>query len=197
MNYCSISTIFSLKRLQVIDFITNRGSFHKLNFSVPTDDFLDVINEFSKEFDDFFKLVFYWIDDYQNRMSEIITQWGLCFTYNIAFSHDLLNINSTSNDFHYQNTIRMVPFNKQSQPMEDLPKRISTSNAGLWVGFDKLNQKNDLHVDGYLSLLHNPYELPTKRSKFSEVNLKVQSRILIEPQMNSIDESLLDYEPAM
>jgi len=167
---------FSLKRLQVVDLIKNLGTFQKINYSIPTDDFLDVINQFSKEFDDFLSIVFYWIGTYQNRMSEIITPWGLCFTYNIAFSHDLLNHNTTSSDFYYENTLRLIQITKPNQPIEDLPKRISTANAGLWVGFNKLNQAVDLRVDGYTSLFHDPFELPSKRSKVIETNLKVQTK---------------------
>ena len=39
-----------MKSLQVVDLIKNRGTFSKINFSIPTDDFLDDINQFYKEF---------------------------------------------------------------------------------------------------------------------------------------------------
>lgn len=164
--------------------------------SIPTDDFLDVINEFPKEFEQFFSLVFFWNESYQFRLSEILTKWGLCFTYNIAFSHDLLNLNFTSHDFHYQHTFRKNGKKSIKFPaIEDFPKRLSTSDAGLWVGFGSFLDLSD-DFDGFPYYLHDSFELPYKRSKTFKADRKLQSKILIEPQIYSIDESLYDFTPA-
>ena len=77
-------------------------------------------------------------------MSEVLTEWGLCFTFNIAFSRDLLNLNSTSSDFHYQHPHRGFVTNLIQRPPKILPKRIATVKSGLWVGFDDALYKNDV-----------------------------------------------------
>lgn len=157
------------------------------------------MNEFAKSFTETLSLVFYWIDKYQFYMSEIITPWGLCFTYNIAFSHDLLDLNSTSNDFHYHHFNRVQKYykNYQQSPTK-LPKTISTSNNGLWVGFGP-NIKNggaiQNNFEGYKILLHNPLELPTKLVKIINFNHNFPSEILVNAQVNKIDEALVGYEP--
>lgn len=183
--------IFSLKRLQVIDLITNQEIFSKLNISVPNDDFLDVINEFGKEFNEYFSIVFYWLGEYQQYVSEVLTQWGLCFTFNIAFSHDLLDLNSTSSDFHYLHTHREIQpklWRHQHPPIES-PKKLSTSNAGLWTGFS-------YYSNFYKIMLHNPFELPSSRSKMLAFNPTYKTKISLDPQLYSIDESLHDLSPA-
>lgn len=194
----------SLKRLQVIDFITKRNLFQQLNISVPTDDFLNVINQFEKEFDpDKGSIVFYLIYERQEYISEIITPYGLCQTYNIAYSHDLLKINSTSNDFHfinskvYKNIKRWI----HSHPPEHLPQKVLTSNAGLWIGFgNKEDDEKSLELfhntfDGYVVMFHDSFELPSKLSKTVNFNKMLQTKVLIDGKIITIDDSLYDYEP--
>ena len=130
-------------------------------------------------------------------MSEIITPWGLCFTFNIAYNYDLLNLNITSNDFHYLNSQREISENLNARP-PNKPRKISTSKAGLWVGFgakafSKDVIKNDFN--GFKVLHHDPFELPTKKSKIMNFNLNLQTSVLIDPEINSIDEALLGYGP--
>lgn len=143
-------------------------------------------------------LIFMWIDQQQNYMSEIITPWGLCFTYNIAFNHDLLNLNAVSDDFHYEHTTRVIPNARMERKPTKMPKTISTSKAGLWVGFGRTHiedegVKNDFN--GYVVLFHDPFELPSKMSKIVKTNFDHRTKVFVEPQLNSIDESLYDYEP--
>ncbi|CAG9811153.1 unnamed protein product [Chironomus riparius] len=189
-----------LKRLQVIDLVTNRGTFQNLNISIPTDDFLDILNQFPKQFRETISIVFYWINQLQFYMSEVITPWGLCFTYNIAFSHDLLNLNSTSDDFHYQHFHRTRNHkSKNNRLPSSFPKSVSTSNAGLWVGFTRkisLNEGIQNDFIGFKVILHNPLELPSKNSKVINFNEQFQSEIKVDAQVNSIDEALYGYEPA-
>lgn len=190
--------------LQVVDLVTNRGVLSKFNFSIPTDTFLDDINEFLKEFATFpSKIVFLLVRQNQEFITEIITPWGLCFTYNIAFSYDLLRKNTTSNDFHYVYVNKMFKaalesFTFESKPM-DFPYQLSASKAGLWVGFGKdIYPLEDIiynDFDGYVVLLHDPYELPSKNSKVIRFNKRLQTKILIDPQISTIDESLLEFEP--
>ncbi|CAG9811156.1 unnamed protein product [Chironomus riparius] len=191
-----------LKRLQVIDILENREVFLKLNFSVPAHDFLEISNEFLKGSLSF---VFYWIDEKRQYVTEIVTQWGLCFTYNIGFSHDVLHINSTSDDFHFQASSKedIMPSYQSTYlyetPPKDLPQTISTSKAGLWVGISLAYADKDRIAKNtfkaYTVLLHDPFELPSANSKIIQLNVKYQTTIQVNPQQNSIDESLMDYEP--
>ena len=196
--------IFRLKRLQVVDILTNQWIFSKANFSIPADDFLEVLNEFMKGFGNWKSILFNWVFHRQYYISEIITPWGLCFTFNIAPSNDLLNKNSTSDDFHYEEAwtdYENIP-GRLSSPIKS-PRAIDTSKAGLWVGFWELenekkilDQPETVPLNGHIVLIHDPFELPSRNSKMVKYSLELQTRILIDPQLNSIDESLYGYEPA-
>ena len=150
-------------------------------------------------------IAFFWINEFKDYASEIITQWGLCITYNIGFSRDVLHLNSTSEDFHYQIARKVeIPVSnlkvyKHEREPENLPQKISTSKAGLWVGFHlewfDIEKVLKNTFGGYTLLLHDPLELPSANSKMVHLNLKFQTTILINPQMNTIDESLAGYEP--
>ncbi|KAL7031154.1 hypothetical protein ACKWTF_006916 [Chironomus riparius] len=181
--------------------ITDRGVFLKLNISVSADDFLNDINEYPKEFTaDSYAIVINLVRKSQEYISEIITPWGLCFTYNIAFSNDLLDVNATSEDFHYEYSNKMFGNFDFDAPPTDFPYKLSTSKAGLWVGFkysfftSYKFLENDF--DGYVVSFHNPYELPTKNSKIIKFNKQIQTMILIDPSISTTDESLMEYEPA-
>lgn len=131
-------------------------------------------------------------------MSEIITAWGLCFTFNIAYSHDLLNHNATSSDFSYLNSQREFNEYLNQRPAKIKPRKIATSKAGLWVGFGAKAFSRDViknNFNGFKVLFHDPFELPTKRSKIMNFNLNLQTSVLIDPEINSIDEALLGYRP--
>lgn len=164
---------------------------------------MDIINQFSKEFEEIdHYLVFYLVNKVQEYIAEIITQWGLCSTYNIAFNHDVLHTNLTSNDFHYEYGYRMTlsrPRIRDPIP-QNYPMKISTSHAGLWVGFSNYRDYTMKFIDnkfhGFVVIFHNPYELPTRFSKVLMFNTKLQTRILLNPQLNLIEETLMDYEPA-
>jgi len=140
-----------------------------------------------------------WIDQQQQYMSEIITPWGLCFTYNIAFSPDLLNISSVSDDFHNDHTSRIIAIKSlnQRKPTK-MPKKISTSKAGLWVGFGTTHLEDEgveNDFNGYVVLFHDPFELPSKMSKIVNTNFDIRTEVFVDPQLNSLDESLNDYKP--
>ena len=189
----------------MIDLITKRNIFHQFNLSVPTDDFFEVMNQFQKEFvPGTWSIRFYLIYEQQDYISEIITPWGLCQTFNIAFSYDLLNLNTTSNDFHYEdaNIYKRRKRYQHAHPPDELPRKVSTSKAGLWVGFGNKEEDEErlelIHnnFDGYVVLFHDPFELPSKNSKTVNFNKQLQTKVLIDGQIMTIDESLYDYEPA-
>ncbi|KAG5675196.1 hypothetical protein PVAND_005120 [Polypedilum vanderplanki] len=50
-------------------------------------------------------------------------------------------------------------------------------------------------VHGYLMFLHDPYELPSKLSQQIDINMDHDFNIFVDPQINAIDDSLIDFEP--
>ena len=73
----------------------------------------------------------------------------------------------------------------------------------MWVGITNARERNHYPVlpaiendfDGYVVLFHDPFELPSRYSKVLKYAFKQQTKILVDPQLNSIDESLIEYDP--
>ncbi|KAL7014647.1 hypothetical protein ACKWTF_016044 [Chironomus riparius] len=131
--------MFTLKRLQIIDLITKSGIFQRQNISIPTDDFLAIINTFSKHFDGI--QLYRWHNIFNSYSSEIITDMGLCNTINIANLSDVLHTDVVSHDFHYQLTyLSHTDIHRNFTR----PFRTSTSSAGLDVLMD---MESDYDVD--------------------------------------------------
>lgn len=194
--------ILRLKILQVFDLVLNRGIFEKLNFTIPTDDIINDFNEVGKEFPlELRNLVILLGNSYNNYVSEIITPWGLCHTFNMALSHDTLHFNSTSEDFYFEHIYSTDQYyGEWIRSPKIFPKKISTSSQKLWVGIDHRGQlyikeyaQNDF--DGYVVLFHDPHELPSYHSKLLKFSIKLRTNIIVRPQLNTIDESLYEYSP--
>lgn len=155
---------------------------------------MEVANHFEKEL--IFDVTYVWINREQQYLTEIVTQWGLCFTYNIAYSSNLLNINATSDDFHYVYAPRWLQDDNLNDRLREFPDRTSTSKAGFRAKFNpNFNNLVDMIGHQYTIILHDPYELPTENSKVMKFNIYYQTNVLVVPQLNSIDESLVEDKP--
>ncbi|CAG9810334.1 unnamed protein product [Chironomus riparius] len=185
-----------LKRLQAIDILGNYNIINKLNFSIPADDFLDVLNEFEKQFMISSQPMYFNFRMSQEQyLTEIVTPYGLCFTFNSAQAHDLLDINSTSDDFHFQ----LLDFAVGSNQKFDLPRKEAGNPEGLNLIIEITNDLSKpimtREINGYLIILHDPFELPSKLSKSFFINPNQINDIDINLQINEIDESIAEYKP--
>ncbi|KAG5673243.1 hypothetical protein PVAND_003306 [Polypedilum vanderplanki] len=188
----------ALKRLQVIDLISRRGSFAKINFSVPTDDFLDVINEFTMQASLESSLIaFSQTYSGPSIVSNIITQTNLCKNYNIALADDVFHTNITSNDFNFQHyNDRRGKFYKNFTIV--VPQRSLTSKIFLLVRIltYNLHREHSLgSTKGGLMYFHDPYEMPSKFTQSMMINENQYNEIFVEPQMMEVDESFYDENP--
>lgn len=190
---------FSLKRLQVVDTMLNLEVFAKTNLTFPKDDFLDVLNEFDKEFlNNLGEVCFEFRQNYYRYVSEVITHYGLCFTYNIAFPHDLLNFNLTSDYFNFQIFRTCSPYTKKStHEIQEIPRNETSYPNGLKLIFmiNLVNKAIKRSVSGYYLFLHDPFELPSSNSKKYFININGEFQIKVNPQINQIDDSIADYDP--
>lgn len=179
--------------------ITNQDVFSKLNFSIPTDDFLDVINEFDKEFLLSYEVLNYsFIFDGTQYVSEIITQHGLCFSFNIAYSNDMFDYNFTSSDFHY-NIFPMGFIHNFLPEFPILPRKDSLYPYGLKTGLYLNNNKTKNAVkrdyEGYDFILHDPFEMPSSSSSKYLFRSDTKVDIKVVAQINTIDDSIAHYHP--
>ncbi|KAL7014646.1 hypothetical protein ACKWTF_016044 [Chironomus riparius] len=192
--------MFTLKRLQIIDLITKSGIFQRQNISIPTDDFLAIINTFSKHFDGI--QLYRWHNIFNSYSSEIITDMGLCNTINIANLSDVLHTDVVSHDFHYQLTyLSHTDIHRNFTR----PFRTSTSSAGLDVLMDMESDYDvdvqyysppwisSLKIRGAYLLIHDPYELPSTDSLIISANVDTMMNIWLNPELIKTDDLLKEY----
>lgn len=165
---------------------------------MPITDILDILNQFEKRSEFAINPVFSWILSPNEYRSETITEYGICFSFNIAMSQNVLDLNSTSDDFHY------IPFahfyrSKNTYEAAVIPRRTKALNEGLIIktinSYRGIKNVLNLNIDGALVLLHDPYELPSKYASQVPLNSYEALNMKIEPQFNTIDESLIDFDP--
>lgn len=184
-----------MKRLQVIDLIGNFKVFNQLNYSIPADDIVDVFNEFEKhshtnnnQFSFKLAMNFYY---YQ---AEIITPYGLCFTFNSVESSKLLNVNETSNDFHFE----LLPIHNKVR-LPELPMRDLKRSMGLLISLQMMREDYNITISnefsGFYIILHDSFELPSSSSKTYVLNRDENIEIKINPQEIVADESILNFDP--
>ena len=161
------------------------------------------MNEFSKEFlKSASELNVFWMEDQKQYVSEILTSEGLCLTFNIAFAKDLLHLKMASNDFHYQLFhLKYFSDSKDLVPPQSLPRKISSSFSGLQMKIDILKMIFDeifeRNPHSLMLFIHNPYELPSINSKMFNLDDSRRTKITIDAELNTIDDSLVVYTPAL
>lgn len=176
--------------------IGNYKVFNQLNYTVPTDDIIDVFNQFEKHFhtaNNHFSFTF--AMHFRYFLAEMITPYGLCYTFNSVESLKLLNINETSNDFHFE----LFPMQSGITYLPELPLRDLKSPMGLEISLHALRQEYNKIISnefsGFYVILHDPYELPSSSSKTFIINLDETIEIKIMPQTVVADESILGFNP--
>jgi hypothetical protein len=164
------------------------------NFSIPTMDFFDVLNEFDKEPDTGGKFSAFYV--YKSptgttHTSESIMEHGLCYTFNNPPSNFLLNPQLTSEDFKHD-YFHLFPLKRSG--IEIIPRRSKDPDEFLTVGITMANKNrmNEINndVEGRILYIHDPYELPSSFSRSTSINAREHIEILIEPQFITIDDSL-------
>lgn len=186
----------SLKRLQVIDLVTNRGTFEKFApITIPADDFLDTINEFDKTTYQKFPMIGFKFNTITANVSETLTDLGLCTTFNMALLNNLLFIDKVSRDFHFQ----LFNLFSQKENSSRIPRRIASTKEGVFLRTEVDMKTNEYVVNseikGFVMYIHDPYELPTSQSTRIALSSGYNYVIWLNPEYNSIDESLSSFNP--
>lgn len=180
--------------------IHNFNIFNKHNISVPLDDFLEIANQFRKQFINITDPLYYRFRNWQEQyLNEILTPFGLCLTFNSALSHDLLNINATSDDFNYKLLELRYTVWRMTVEGRKVPEMESKEPEGLFLinnlpmdTYKPIISKDNI---GYPIFLHDPFELPSQFSKMFRINSNDINQISIDVQINDIDDSIVGYDP--
>lgn len=158
---------------------------------------MDVLNDFFKpHYEQHINFVFAY--NAQTHASEIITPYGLCNTFNLAYSKDLLNINQTSDDFYYQLFPNGHYRSSPPLPFDDYPEKDSGYPYGLKIVLSHedifSNVKSTNLFNGNHFYFHDPFELPSSSSAKFLLASRTNYGIKIKPQITSIDDSIAHYD---
>lgn len=195
--------------------------FDNSNVSIATADFYETLKKFPNFWtrtknQETFALGHkaWWLNVCSVELSEVLTEWGLCYTFNIANANNVLNTEEVAAYFSYKHYIFLHGFtpmgSRTMQCDEKLPTKTSNYQIGLVM---ELYKKLDLlHSDfeynsrfknpfeyfhGIHLIFHHPEELP---STFSVHHYAVGSTSLvfwIKSQMSITDESLMKEPPSV
>lgn len=181
-----------MRRLQVVDLVTRQGTFSLKNISISTDNFLYYFNELAKFQITVHSSVNIRSSGLDTAISEVLTEHGLCFTYNLAKIEDIYHIDKISADFYHD--YFLLTFGSP-YALETIPRKIK-SNSGLSVSAGAFQYFYDNifngRYDGHLVYIHSPFELPTTSSNQIFLQKDTYLKTWVEPQLNVVDESLED-----
>lgn len=136
----------------------------------------------------------HWLNLPDNHVSEIITEYGLCISFNIAEHHEVLLSNVTSTDFHYD--VVQYPKSRPTTYVHKPPRNATASNIGLVYHFQSPNffERNQTFIGtdiaGHLVMVHDPYEIPSHDTVKIPLTFLTYLNFWIEPELNEVEESM-------
>lgn len=153
--------------------------------------------EFRKYTDYHFNLLF-WQNYFGAWRAEILTQFGLCYAFNIIEDENLFNLREISADFRYKHELTKSA--EQSAINFTTPLRTNHKSMGIYYYLDDYKKEfyeREVHwilsdYDGLLMLIHDPSELPTVDSVQVYAVVTNMIEVFVTPEITTIDESLED-----
>lgn len=142
-----------------------------------------------------------WMNKYSIPFSLILTQFGLCFNFNMINSSELLKIDEISSDFHY-NANLIYPGYIHSMGSntldlnQSLPWHAQNSQRHLLTYFYGKNYRDEnpwVEKRGYHVIVHSNFEFPYDNEK-NHIYVDPENFITIDinPIMLEADESLME-----
>ena len=142
-----------------------------------------------------------WLNKYHVPFSLILTQWGLCFNFNMIPSSNLLHINQTSSDFHYNANIVNLAYipsldSNALDSNETFPWVAKNNRRHLILYFnDEMYQENNPFVErqGYHLIFHSNFEMPFEDEK-NHIRIGSGKFVTVDfsPAVYEADDSLLE-----
>lgn len=152
-----------------------------------------------------------WVDYCSVDLSEVLTRWGLCHTFNLMHNaSDLLNFEELSGDFCYNISLRFVGltlFNVRTVDCVHKTNILRTTNHEIGLSMElrkvykKRNFPDDIYRrfkspfeinDGFHLIFHSPDELPSIDSIHHYTVSNSSLLFWIRPELTIYDESMMD-----
>ncbi|KAL0821734.1 hypothetical protein ABMA28_005159 [Loxostege sticticalis] len=147
--------------------------------------------------------------------SPILTEEGLCYTFNMLPAEKLFRVENLHKDYHYLElspqvlnnvTLENMSWNletgyPENTPIETYPHRGSGYGAKSGMAFIMKTHKIALDylcrgpVQGFKILLHNPAELPRLSQQYFRSPLSQEVVVAVKPNMMTTSDGLKPYLP--
>ncbi|XP_013199333.2 pickpocket protein 28-like [Amyelois transitella] len=143
----------------------------------------------------------------ENLFSPILTEEGICFTFNTLRADELFKMENLNNDYKYlEHNNKAISWNledgyAENTPLETYPNRGSGSGAKSGLVFLMKTRMSDLDylcrgpVQGFKVLLHNPAELPRLTQSYFRSGLNQELVVAVKPKMMTTSSGLRPYDP--
>lgn len=201
--------------LQVISLIENDDLFENANVSISTDDFFKILKKFTNFWRKFMNedrakgQAARWTGLWSVELSEVLTRWGLCYSFNLMNSSKIFQ--HVSHDFYYKLFVLIEGTTLHGyRTTEDKNATFPLSTPNHEIGFygeikkkfgywwpDEFHRfKNPMDVlDGFHLIFHNFDEYPSTKS-IHHYTVSNQSLIFwILPKYTEVDDSLTVMSP--
>lgn len=138
--------------------------------------------------------------------SEIITEEGFCYTFNVLDASELFRDDILAKDFEYlkhnkSSTNWTLEDGYSTTDSETFPYRVL--GPGAKAGLNVVLKLSDFDLDymcrgpvqGFKILLHTPGEMPRVSQQFFRIPLEQEVVVSVKPNMITTSEGLADYLP--
>ncbi|CAG4955982.1 unnamed protein product [Parnassius apollo] len=141
--------------------------------------------------------------------SPILTEDGICYTFNTMGAEQLFRMENLHKDYKYLESINssqrwtLEEGYPPSTPLETYPHR--GSGYGAKAGLTILLQTKEIDLDylckgpvqGFKILLHNPAELPRLSQQYFRSPLSQEVVVAVRPKMMTTSDGLKPYNPTV
>jgi hypothetical protein len=195
--------------MQILSLISNDRFLSNLNVSIPTDNLIDRLNDFISIFQynedpenvHPVNMQASWKRFHETLWTRILHKTGFCYTFNFPNANQVFKLEKVSNDFHYNQIIRMNSYlvEKENQ-ISSYPLHFSPNGGNLFGEFNAIHNNSNImnetwpneDRDGFLLFFHDPFEIPSVETAHFMTAPHELIEFQIKPEILSFDESFND-----
>lgn len=137
-----------------------------------------------------------WLDDFYIPATYLLTELGICRTVNFAEPEIFLKSQvDVGRIFQgtYDDREGVAPFENETQPFMTTSVNLGLDNIVFYN--EEIGKFKENGIPPFYLIIHSPYEYPTKENQIFLMSGIDYVTFVVTPQLNTIDESMIDMEP--
>ena len=143
--------------------------------------------------------------DCKKLFYKVVTDEGICFTFNMLDEKDLFNNGAIDNSIklpqHGQKSDWFLDKDYESLKLKVYPNRVVGSGIQSGLAFELKIKKSELNpgckrgIQGFRLQLHTPVELPHMSKQFYSIPLQKETTIAVRPHSIYSSKDVQEYDP--